>query len=100
MNRYESIDVKSSEEGNKYIATVIYPNIPRSSDDTYTITTDGDRYDTLAFDFYNDSSLWWVIASANTFRSSALPLKPGVQIRIPSDTEKIISDFIELNKNR
>lgn len=100
MNRYNSIDVKKSEEGNNYISTVIYPTIPRSSDDNYTITTDGDRYDTLAFQFYNDSSLWWIIASANIFRSSALPLKPGLQIRVPANTETIINDFIELNKNR
>jgi hypothetical protein len=100
MNRYNSIDIKKSEEGRNYIATVIYPAIPRSSNDTYTMTTDGDRYDTLAFQFYNDSSLWWIIAVANTFRTSALPLKPGVQLRIPADTETIISDFIELNNNR
>ena len=45
--------------------TVRYPKIPRSEDDIYVITTIGDRYDTLAFQYYQDSSLWWVIANAN-----------------------------------
>ena len=100
MKRYKLIDKYKTKEGISYITNPIYPTIPETENDIYILASISDRYDKLAAQYYNDSTLWWIIASANTFRSSALPLKPGVQIRIPSDTEKIISDFIELNKNR
>lgn len=44
----------------------------------------GDRFDILAFKFYQDSTLHWVIADANPeiFFPGGL-LKPGTTIRIP-----------------
>lgn len=100
MNRYKTIDNRKSELGKLYKANPIYPNIPPSSNDSYIVSTQGDRYDTLAKQFYNDVSLWWVIASANVFRNASLTLVPGVQLRVPSDPEAAIENFIELNNNR
>lgn len=100
MNRYKTIDNKFTEEGKKYISNPIYPNIPPTSDDSYVMTTDGDRYDTLAKEFYNDITLWWVIASANKFNNASLALEPGIQLRVPADPEKAVTEFIELNNNR
>ena len=42
-----------------------YPNIPLQFSDNYVITTIGDRFDLLAQQYYNDSSLWWIISIAN-----------------------------------
>lgn len=43
----------------------------------------GDRFDTLAQRFYNDASLWWMIADANPEVLFPGLLTPGSIIRIP-----------------
>lgn len=98
-NRYETIQKLKTAEGRRYIKNAIYPEIPETENDIYVITTGGDRYDVLAQQFYGDSTLWWVIASANTSKTDGLIPKPGVQLRIPADGLKALNDFIELNEN-
>ena len=62
-----------------------YPQITLDSQDIYLYTVRGDRYDTLAFNFYKDPDLWWIINRANSNQDSA-SLYPaiGSQIRIPA----------------
>ena len=43
----------------------------------------GDRLDNLAFTFYNDPTLWWVIADANPEVFYPASLAPGSILRIP-----------------
>ncbi len=86
MNRYLNIPKIKSPSGKQMYQTVRYPEIPRSEDDVYVFTTIGDRYDTLASQFYQDSSLWWVIANANGNLSKGSLTPPvGSQIRIPAN---------------
>src|SRR6056300_1740689 len=99
-NRYETIQKLKTAEGRRYIKNAIYPEIPLTADDTYIITTGGDRYDTLAQQFYGDSTLWWVIASANTSKTDGLIVEQGIQLRIPADAAKVRSLFNELNSKR
>ena len=61
INRYSNIGILKSSTGNRYYKTNYYPDIPLASNDIYVITTEGDRYDILAQQYYSDSSLWWVI---------------------------------------
>lgn len=77
-----------------------YPTIPLTGDDTYITTTSGDRLDTIAYSFYGDVDLWWIIASANpdVIRRDSYALKAGIQIRIPTNFQGIISDFESINK--
>lgn len=101
MNRYSTITEEKTEAGTRYINNAIYPDIPATPDDTYVITTVGDRYDTLAHEFYKDSSLWWIIASANpTSTNSSLAIQPGIQLRIPANQQAVISKYEEINKKR
>ena len=100
MNRYDNIQKEVSLDGVRYIRNAVYPEIPVSEDDIYIKTTGGDRYDTLALQFYNDSSLWWIIASANNSERASLVVKPGVQLRIPADKEEVIQQFNTVNANR
>ena len=100
MSRYDPIQRVKSIKGRTYIKNVIYPEIPVSEDDIYIKTTGGDRYDTLAQQFYNDSSLWWIIASANNSERASLVVKPGVQLRIPADKEEAIALFNNTNENQ
>lgn len=100
MGRYTNIDIKKDLKGRRYYLNSVYPDIPLSEEDIYVITTGGDRYDTLAQQFYGDSSYWWIIASANTSKTDGLVCKPGVQLRIPDNPLKHQTAYEELNRNR
>ena len=100
MNRYKSIQRLKTEEGRRYIKNAVYPDVPVTADDTYVIATVGDRYDTLALQFYKDVSLWWIIASANNSERASLVVRPGVQLRIPADKQAVIQLFNTTNGNR
>ena len=95
MNRYEDIKIKKTTtkrgklQVNTYIvdskATTIYSAIPESDSDIYVITQFGDRLDTLAEQFYEDSSLWWYIAKSNHLIFNNVPV--GTILRIPVTLE-------------
>ena len=100
MNRYDTIDRYKTKEGKAYITNPIYPFIPESENDTYIIAGVADRYDVLALEFYNDSSLWWIISTANPhiIRRDSYSLKPNLEIRIPANVTGIIQNFEQINK--
>lgn len=98
--RYKESEILKDETGTRYRTNVIYPDIPFSEDDIYVITTIGDRYDTLALSYYNDSSLWWIIASSNVSERASLIVQPGIQIRIPHNKALAIEKFNEINSIR
>lgn len=100
MSRYEDIQNRKSLDGKVYKRNTIYPEIPPSIDDIYIKTTGGDRYDTLALQFYGDSSLWWIISSANNSERASLVVKPGVQLRIPADAQAALQLFDSVNADR
>lgn len=99
-NRYKNIRMLSTESGRSYTSNPIYPTVPPTEEDLYVLTTVGDRYDTLALQFYNDSSLWWIIASANNLERASLVPTPGIQLRIPSDKLNAIRLYNEVNSTR
>ncbi len=109
MSRYSTIPILQPFESGKKrnpkdiiprFANVRYPNIPPSVNDIYIFTTDGDRFDILAQQYYEDSSLWWIIsvANSNTRQDSLLP-SPGAQIRIPSPSRvsAILNNYEDIN---
>ena len=96
--RYQTIEELKSDSGRRYYKNAVYPDIPVTEDDIYVISTGGDRYDTLAQQFYGDSRLWWVIASANTSKTDGLIVKPGIQLRIPADGPGVKEDFKDFNE--
>jgi len=106
MNRYNATPVTRID--NKLVYTTSrYPEVPLSNDDIYVYTTDGDRFDTLANQYYKDSSLWWIISIANTaVAGTSLPsdlpqdsllIPQGSQIRIPADYISIVETFQNIN---
>jgi hypothetical protein len=102
MNRYLRIPVITSVENlNPRYLMVKYPSISLDPLDVYVYVSQGDRYDTLAQTFYNDSTLWWIINKANPSQdSNSLFPTVGAQIRIPSKNRvsAIISQYENLNK--
>lgn len=100
MERYKDIEQIFSESGKRYKGNPIYPSIPPAQEDIYIMTTVGDRYDTLALQFYNDSSLWWIIAMSNNYEKASLAVKPGVQLRIPGDKSNALQLYSQINSTR
>jgi phage tail protein X len=98
MNRYQNIP-KSKINGKEVYVTSRYPEVPLSEDDIYVYTTQGDRFDTLAQQYYKDSSLWWIISIANTDQlpQNTLVIPSGLQIRIPNNYNSVISAFNSIN---
>ena len=97
---YPSIDSSDPNSINDKVRFkgVKYPQIPLAADDLYVYAEEGDRFDILASQYYGDSSLWWIISTANENlpqNSYYLPL--AQQIRIPQNTGAIISSYNELN---
>jgi len=92
-SRYENNTSKKLNDGRRVYRPSIYPNIPKKDTDIYIATQGGDRLDTLANQFYNDSSLWWIIASANNIHDATFTLPDGTILRIPVDYLSIINDF-------
>ena len=95
INRYSKTKIKRTSKSINYYTNTLYPEIPPSIDDVYILTEVGDRLDTLASVYYKNSSLWWIISKANPdkIRRDGLLLKPGIQIRIPSDFNKVIKEY-------
>ena len=99
MARYTNIPTTHSPEGKRIYKTVRYPEIPRSFSDIYVYTTIGDRYDILASQYYNNSSLWWIIANANgTMNQNSLTPPIGSQIRIPSNPTPSLVEYEKINE--
>jgi len=100
-NRYENISItKRKALADQYYVNNIYPDILPNEQDNYIITTLGDRLDLLAFDFYGDTDLWWIIASANSLPGDSLTPEPGTQLRIPTDIRSILNSYNETNSVR
>ena len=91
MNRYQNIP-KTKIDGNLVYQTSRYPEVPLSENDIYVYTTQGDRFDVLAQQYYGDSSLWWTISIANNdkLNQSTLIIPEEIQIRIPANYSNII----------
>ena len=56
MNRYNNINITKTTEDSRlrYVVTK-YPIIPLGPLDVYVYTTQGDRYDVMAQNYYNNS---------------------------------------------
>lgn len=93
ISRYQNNPTKKTIDGREVYQSKIYPNIELRDTDLYVATETGDRLDTLAHQFYNDSSLWWIIASANNIHNAPIGLAEGTILRIPEAYISIIRDF-------
>ena len=106
MNRYKNIPIVDIDGIPSY-QTTKYPEVPLTNDDIYLYTVQGDRFDTLSQQYYQDQSLWWIISIANTaIAGTSLPsdlpqdslmIPEGSQIRIPANYVEVLNSFKILN---
>jgi hypothetical protein len=92
-SRYQNNETKTTNDGRRVYRSKIYPNIPLRDDDIYVITETSDRLDTLAYQYYRDASLWWIIAAANNIHDAPLGLKDGTVLRIPQNYIEIVNNY-------
>ena len=99
MKRLENINLRK-EKGKTIYKYLKYPEIPLSVNDMYITTRIGDTLDLLSDQFYNTIDYWWIIANANpnVIRRDSYNIKPGIEIRIPSNPENVISSFKKINE--
>ena len=97
MKRYSTTRRKLDKSGVEVYRTTYYPQIPISDNDKFVRPVDGDRLDTLAYRYYGDITLWWVIAKANGIKGKVVT-SVDVVLRIPGDISRIIENFRNINK--
>lgn len=101
-NRYNKATIlKTYNDSRPYYKSKFYPNIPLSENDVYVITNIGDRLDSLAYSYYNDATLWWIISVANNnITKGSLYPTPGTQLRIPTAINPILQQYENFNNAR
>tara|TARA_Y100001937_G_scaffold39289_1_gene55901 strand:+ start:348 stop:659 length:312 start_codon:yes stop_codon:yes gene_type:complete len=102
MNRYRFTKIKKDSDGFQHRVVTEYPIItPKNSDRIY-FSKQGERFDNIAYKFYEDTSLWWVIARANTdleFKGN-MALPTGTKLSIPTDVGEVLADLERINRIR
>lgn len=93
MSRYSNNETQKLKEGKVVYKSKIYPKIPLKDTDIYIVTQTGDRVDTLAQQFYGDSSLYWIILTANNIHDAPFAFPDGTILRIPKDYLEIVKNF-------
>ena len=96
-SRYDNIQLTKNVEGRRYYVNNFYPETLPTDQDLYIITVSEDRYDLLAYQYYGDQTLWWVIPSANSLDCDSLYPPPGIQLRIPVDITAFMTEYKNIN---
>ena len=97
MKRYSTTRRKIDKSGIRVLSTTYYPEIPIGNSDKFIMSKDGDRLDNLAYKYYRDNTLWWVIAKANGIRGKGA-LEVATPLRIPANIISIIEKFRKINR--
>jgi hypothetical protein len=97
--RYQNIGTQKTLSKKVGYLPTRYPSLAPTNNDYYIIARAEDRLDLIAFDFYGDSTLWWVIATANDIPGDSMYPPMGFQLRIPGNSSNALSSFGSLNSN-
>ena len=92
MGWYDNTKVKRLKNGILVKKTTIYDKIPNRDDDILVMSTEGDRFDLLAHQYYGDSELWWVIAWYNQTPTES-HVELGDVLQIPLPLHKVLSSM-------
>ena len=93
--RYKNNIIKKDKNNVRYYKPRIIPNVPIKDTDIFIYPLYGDRFDTLAQRYYEDSSLWWIIAKANELSRGDIAPRTDVKLRVPT----VIDDILEAVHN-
>lgn len=100
-SRYKSTRIKKDKfDNNRVLNVTEYPKIAQKDTDIVYYTKDYDSYMSLAHRFYDDQSLWWVIARANSPFNGKLRFEAGTKLIIPTDLTDFFSEHNTINSSR
>ena len=72
-------------EGRVRYGVWVPPDIDMTDYTTHKVKVqDLSRIDLLAYDYYGDVTLWWVIANVNNIKNPLIELVPGTELKIPT----------------
>ena len=94
---YKNNIIKKDKNNVRYYKPRIIPNVPIKDTDIFIYPLYGDRFDTLAQRYYEDSSLWWIIAKANEIGNGKIAPSPEEKLRIPTEIDDILELIDNLN---
>ena len=85
MSRYKTENtIKIDKEGKKSFVSKILPHIGVDDTDIFIYRVDGVGLSALAKQYYNDETLWWVIAKANGVGKRGFGIDKNLKVvRIP-----------------
>jgi len=86
-NRYRKCPIYADKETNDYVIGMRdIIDIPKTPSDTIHTVTSSEvcRLDLIAYKYYNNALLWWVIAQANNIKDPFNDVVLGMQLRIPN----------------
>jgi len=98
MNRYSNTPTTTRWDGKQVYNSTTYPVLTPQDTDIIIITDETMHLDTLADKYYSDTSLWFIIALANSgLGNGRLSIPAGTQLRIPTNVNSILNQFKLLN---
>lgn len=97
MRRYDSTPIDKRWDGKRVYKTTTYPPISPQDTDILVITNETDYLDTLAYRYYSDPTLYWIIAGANNLGKGKFSVPAGLTLRIPVNIDRILDQFNRLN---
>ena len=95
--RYDSAKVRKDKNGTRYYKPTVVPNVPIKDSDIFVYPVYGDRFETIAQRYYNDSTLWWIIAKANELSKGQISADPLKKLRIPTEIDDILESVQKSN---
>lgn len=84
-DRYQNLEAKVLPDG-RTVYKPARPSLVRQSiTDAVVYANERDRLDIIAQNIYGDAQQWWRLAAINRRANGSLHLKPGTEIRIPTE---------------
>jgi hypothetical protein len=97
MLRYNNIPITTRYDGKRVYLSTFYPSVSPSSTDLLIVSQEGNCLDTLAYKYYGDPTLYWIIANVNNIGRGRMSIQSGLILRIPTDINSVIDKFNTAN---
>lgn len=98
MSRTRFVNTKNRLDGKKQFTSLIMPSFSESSDDIVISINGATRLDQLAQQFFDDPTLWWVLAVYNNLGEPSLYVKDQNYLRIPADIQSVFEKINRVNR--
>ena len=87
--RYNYTPVIRNANNIRVYSATILPYIQPNINDIYINVDYGDKLDVIADLYYQQASLWWIIALANNIGKGSIYIQNKMQLRIPHNIDEI-----------